>query len=122
MSEEEIRKARRIAGYVLLGAALLVWLTAIMTSPHGESSASHNIDHVKAAVALYARNASLGTLVLVLLSALALFWKRRPTRTAKDVVPLAVMALLAATSFAKLVWIETDVLDVEEIEAAPVRR
>ena len=32
------------------------------------------------------------------------------------------MALLAATSFTKLVWIETDVLDVEEDRKHPTKR
>ena len=110
---------RRVGGYVLLGAAFLVWLTAIMMSPHGQSSASHNIDHVKASVAIFARNASLGTLVLLMLSAAALFWRRRPTRSARDLASIAAIALLAATSFYQLVWIETDVLHIEEVQAAP---
>ena len=112
MTEEEIARTRRITGYVLLGSAALVWMTAIMMSPHGEAP-STGVEHVKASVALFARNASLGILVLVLLAAAALFWKRRPERRAADLVPLALMALLAASSFYQLVWIETEVLDVE---------
>lgn len=112
MTDEEIAGTRRIAGYVLLGSAGLVWLTAIMLSPHGEAAPT-GVEHVKASVALFARNASLGILALILLAAAALFWKRRPQRRAADLVPLALMALLAASSFYQLVWIETEVLDVD---------
>ena len=117
MTAEEVARVRRFAGYGLLGAAVLIWATAIMMSPHGEASGHHGVDHVKASVALFARNAALGTLVLVLLSAAAFFWKRRPTRAAADLIPLALIALLAATSFYQLVWIETDVLEVDEVQA-----
>lgn len=113
MTDEEIFHVRRLTGYMLLGAAGLVWLTATMTSPHGQSASAPGADFVKQTVAVFARNASLGTLLLVMLSAFALFWRRPPRRTAADLVPVAAMALLAATSFYQLVWIETEVLDAE---------
>ena len=120
MTPQDIATVRRYAGFALLGAAVLIWSMAIMMSPHGEAAGSHGIDHVKGSVALFARNASLGTLVLVLLAAAALFWRRKPTRSAGDIVALALMALLAASSFYQLAWIETDVLDVEA-QAAPTQ-
>ena len=116
MTRDEVATLRRAAGYTLLGAAALVWLTTIMMSPHGEAAGNHGVDHVKASVAVFARNASLGTLVLVMLSAAALFWRQKPQRRASDLVPLALMAVLALSSFYQLVWIESDVLDVEEAQ------
>lgn len=112
MTDEEIGQTRRITGYVLLGSAALVWLTAMMMSPHGDASAT-GVVYVKASVAVFARNASLGILLLVMLAALALFWRRKPRRNAADLIPIVLMALLAASSFYQLVWIETEVLDVD---------
>ena len=114
----EIAALRRAAGYALLGAAVLVWGIAIMMSPHGDGAGNNGVDHVKASVAVFARNASLGTLVLVMLAAAALFWRRRPERRAPDLVPLGLMAVLAVSSFYQLAWIETDVLDVDQAQAA----
>ena len=120
MNDGDIRKIRLWLGFAVLCAALLVWAIVIMMSPHSESGTVDGVRHVQASAALFARNAALGTLVLVLVASALLFWRRRPERRALDMIALAVIGLLAATSFYQLLWIETDVLDVDEAQAAPI--
>ena len=120
MTDEDVRRTRRWLAIALLAAAVLIWAMAMMMSPHGESTNGGSVDHVKASVAIFARNAALGVLVLVMFAAALLFWRRRPDRSRFDLIAIAVMILLAGTSFYQLIWIETDVLAVEEVQAAPI--
>ena len=50
-------------GGLLLFAAVIAWGTALMMSPHGDSSAP-GTEHVKTVVVVFIRNSAIGTLVL----------------------------------------------------------
>ena len=120
MTDEDVRKLRLWLGLAMLGAALLVWAIVIMMSPHSGNATVDGMRHVQASAALFARNGALGTLVLVLIASALLFWRRRPGRRPVDLAAIALIALLAATSFYQLLWLESDVLDVDQAQAAPI--
>jgi hypothetical protein len=96
-------------GRFLLFAAVIVWGTGILTSPHGESIAP-GTEHVKTVVVIYLRNVALATIFLSALSAVLLFPARRPRAPKRDWAIGLLIALLVATSLYELVWLKTAVL------------
>jgi hypothetical protein len=96
-------------GGFLLFAAVIVWGTGILTSPHGESIAP-GTEHVKTVVVIYLRNVALATIFLSALSAVLLFPARRPRAPKRDWAIGLLIALLVATSLYELVWLKTAVL------------
>ena len=91
-------------GGLLLFAAVIAWGTALMMSPHGESSAT-GTEHVKTVVVVFLRNSAIGTLVLSAVSAWLLFPARRPRKPARDWALIAILALLVLTSLYQLIWL-----------------
>lgn len=91
-------------GGLLLFAAIIAWATALMMSPHGESSAT-GTEHVKTVVVVFLRNSAIGTLILTALSAWLLFPARRPRWPARDWALIGVIALLVLTSLYQLIWL-----------------
>jgi hypothetical protein len=96
-------------GGFLLFAAVIVWGTGILTSPHGESIAP-GTGHVKTVVVIYLRNVALATIFLSALSAFLLFPARRPRAPKRDWAIGLLIFLLVATSLYELVWLKTSVL------------
>ena len=91
-------------GGLLLFAAVIAWGTALMMSPHGDSSAP-GTEHVKTVVVVFIRNTAIGTLVLSALSAWLLFPARRPKWPARDWALIGLIALLVVTSLYQLIWL-----------------
>ena len=91
-------------GGLLLFAAVIAWGTALMMSPHGDSSAP-GTEHVKTVVVVFIRNSAIGTLVLSALSAWLLFPVRRPKWPARDWALIGLIALLVVTSLYQLIWL-----------------
>ena len=91
-------------GGLLLFAAVIAWGTALMMSPHGDSSAP-GTEHVKTVVVVFIRNSAIGTLVLCALSAWLLFPGRRPRWPARDWALIGLIALLVLTSLYQLIWL-----------------
>jgi len=91
-------------GGLLLFAAVIAWGTALMMSPHGDSSAP-GTEHVKTVVVVFIRNSAIGTLVLCALSGWLLFPARRPSWPARDWAILALIAVMVATSVYQLIWL-----------------
>lgn len=91
-------------GGLLLFAAVVAWGTALMMSPHAESSAA-GTEHVKTVVVVFLRNSAIGTLILSTLSAWLLFPARRPKWPARDWALIAILALLVLTSLYQLIWL-----------------
>ena len=96
-------------GNLLLFAAVIVWATAFLMNPNGTESAD-GIEHVRRTVALFVRNAAIGTLLLSALAAYMLFPKRRPRMPVRDRAVIIVLAVLTATSLYQLIWAQTDLL------------
>jgi hypothetical protein len=92
-------------GGLLLFAAVIAWGTALMMSPHGESTTG--TDHVKTVVVVFIRNSAIGTLILAALSAWLLFPARRPKWPARDWALIAILALLVLTSLYQLIWLSS---------------
>ena len=91
-------------GGLLLFAAVIAWGTALMMSPHGDSSAP-GTEHVKTVVVVFIRNSAIGTLILSALSAWLLFPVRRPRWPARDWALIGLIALLVVTSLYQLIWL-----------------
>jgi len=91
-------------GSLLLFAAVIAWSTALMMSPHGDSSAP-GTEHVKTVVVVFIRNSAIGTLVLCALSGWLLFPARRPRWPARDWAILALIAVMVGTSVYQLIWL-----------------
>jgi drug/metabolite transporter (DMT)-like permease len=91
-------------GGLLLFAAVIAWGTALMMSPHGDSSAP-GTEHVKTVVVVFIRNSAIGTLALCALSGWLLFPARRPRWPERDWAILAVIAVMVATSVYQLIWL-----------------
>ena len=91
-------------GGLLLFAAIIAWATALMMSPHGDSSAP-GTEHVKTVVVVFLRNSAIGTLILTALSVWLLFPARRPRWPARDWALIGVIALLVLTSLYQLIWL-----------------
>jgi hypothetical protein len=96
-------------GGFLLFAAVIVWGTGILTSPHGESIAP-GTEHVKTVVVIYLRNVALATIFLAAISAFLLFPARRPRAPKRDWAIGILIVVLIATSLYELVWLKTAVL------------
>lgn len=93
-------------GALLLFAAVIAWGTALMMSPHGNSSGS-GPEHVRTVVAIFVRNTAIGTLILAALSGWMLFPQRRPRAPRRDWAIAAVLAVLVLTSLYQLFWIRS---------------
>jgi len=91
-------------GGLLLFAAVVAWATALMMSPHGESTAA-GTEHVKSVVVTFIRNSAIGTLALSALSAWLLFPARRPRWPARDWALIGLIGLMVATSLWQLIWL-----------------
>jgi hypothetical protein len=91
-------------GGLLLFAAVIAWFTALMMSPHGETSAA-GTEHVRTTIVLFLRNSAIGTLLLCALSAWLLFPSRRPKWPARDWAIIGLIALMVATSLYQLIWL-----------------
>jgi hypothetical protein len=96
-------------GGFLLFAAVIVWGTGFLTSPHGESIAP-GTEHVKTVVVIYLRNAALATIFLAAVSAFLLFPARRPRAPRRDWAIGLLIGLLIATSLYELVWLKAAVV------------
>ena len=96
-------------GGFLLFAAVIVWGTGILTSPHGESVAP-GTEHVRTVVVIYLRNAALATIFLAAVSAWPLFPARRPRAPKRDWAIGILIGVLIATSLYQLYWLRTVVL------------
>jgi len=97
-------------GGFLLFAAVIVWGTGFLTSPHGESTAE-NVEHVRNAVVIYLRNIALATIMLSALAAFLLYPARRPAMPRRDWAIGILIAVLVATSLYQLIWLQTSVLN-----------
>jgi len=104
-----IARGRMFVGGFLLFAAVIVWGTGILTSPHGESIAP-GTEHVKTVVVIYLRNVALATIFLAAVSAFLLFPARRPNSPRRDLAIGILIGLLIATSLYELVWLKTAVV------------
>jgi drug/metabolite transporter (DMT)-like permease len=93
-------------GGLLLFAAVIAWATALMMSPHGDSSAP-GTEHVRTTVVVYLRNSAIGTLLLSALSGWLLFPARRPRWPARDWALIGLIALLVLTSLYQLLWLRS---------------
>ena len=96
-------------GGFLLFAAVIVWGTGVLTSPHGDSIAP-GTEHVKTVVVIYLRNVALATIFLAAVSAFLLFPARRPRAPRRDWAIGLLVGLLIATSLYQLVWLKTAVV------------
>jgi hypothetical protein len=96
-------------GGFLLAAAVIVWGTGILTSPHGDSVAE-GTEHVKTVVVIYLRNVALASIFLAAVSAWLLFPARRPRSPKRDWAIGILIATLIATSLYQLWWLRTSVL------------
>ena len=106
MRNRGIGRARMFLGGLLLFAAVIAWGTALMMSPHGNSTAP-GPDHVRTIVVVYLRNSAIGTLVLCALSGWLLFPARRPKWPARDWALIGLLGLLALTSLYQLIWLRS---------------
>jgi len=99
-----IGRGRLFLGGLLLFAAVIAWFTALMMSPHGDSSAA-GTEHVRTTVVVFVRNSAIGTLILAALSGWLLFPARRPKWPARDWALIVILGLLVLTSLYQLIWL-----------------
>jgi hypothetical protein len=104
-----IVRARFFLGAVVFIAAIIVWATALLMSPHTEPTAT-GVEHVRTTVAQFLRGSAIATLILSALAGWLLFPLRRPKKPVRDRVIAGVLALLAITSLYELIWVQTSVL------------
>ena len=104
MRNRGIGRARMFMGGLLLFAAVIAWGTALMMSPHGDSSAP-GTEHVRTVVVVFLRNSAIGTLLLCALSAWLLFPARRPKWPARDWAIIGIIGVMVATSLYQLIWL-----------------
>ena len=109
MRNRGIGRARMFVGGFLLFAALIVWSTGILTSPHGQSVAE-DTEHVRMTVVVYLRNVAFATIGLTALAAVLLFPARRPKMPRRDWALGLLIALLIGSSLYQLLWLRTSVL------------
>ncbi|HUG44950.1 MAG TPA: hypothetical protein VMK31_00350 [Sphingomicrobium sp.] len=108
MRNRGIGRARMFVGGFLLAAAVIVWGTGLLTSPHGQAMAE-GPEYVRDAVVIYLRNAAVGTIALSGLAAILLFPARRPRSPARDwAIGILIIALIA-TSLYQLYWLWSSV-------------
>ncbi len=93
-------------GGLILFAAIIAWGTALMMSPHGESSAP-GTEHVRTTVVTFVRNSAIGTLLLCALSGWLLFPARRPRAPRRDWAIIAIIGVMVLTSLYQLVWLRS---------------
>jgi hypothetical protein len=91
-------------GGFLLFAAVIVWSTSVLTSPHGQTIVT-GIEHVRTIVAIYLRNAALATVFLAAVSAWLLFPARRPKAPRRDWAIGILIIVLMASSLYELFWL-----------------
>jgi hypothetical protein len=101
-----IARARIYFGALLLAAAVVVWATAMLMSPHGGATAESS-DQIRVTVATFIRNAALGTLLLTGLATYFLFPRRRPAWPRIYLGLIATIAVLTLTSLYQLLWLQT---------------
>ena len=94
-----------VGGLVLL-TAIITWGIANWLNPYGESTAA-DTEYVRSTVALVMRNGAIATLGMCALAAYLLFPARRPRWPARDWAIIGVLAVLAASSLYRLVWLQT---------------
>ncbi len=109
MSNRGIGRARMFVGGFLLFAAVIVWGTGILTSPHGETVAQ-GTEHVRSVVVTYLRNSALATVFLAAVSAFLLFPARRPRAPRRDWAVGLLIGVLIATSLYQLIWLQAAVV------------
>ena len=109
MKNRGIGRGQIFVGEVLLLAAVILWGTALLMSPHGSNDAVGK-DYVRRTVALFVNHSAIATLVLAALSCWLLFPVRRPRKPARDWSLIAVIAVLAASSVYQIIWLQTAVL------------
>jgi len=109
VSNRGIARGRMFVGGFLLFAAVIVWGTGILTSPHGESVA-RGTEHVKTVVVVYLRNVAVATIFLAAVSTWLLFPARRPRAPKRDWAIGILIFVLIATSLYQLVWLKAAVL------------
>jgi hypothetical protein len=91
-------------GGFLLFAAIIVWGTGFLTSPHGESIAK-GTEHVKTVVVIYLRNVALATIFLSAISAWLLFPPHRLKMPKRDwAIGIAIVVLIASSLY-QLYWL-----------------
>jgi drug/metabolite transporter (DMT)-like permease len=105
-----IGRARIFVGEFLLCAAVILWATALLMSPH-TSNDMLGTEHVRITVAHFLQSSAIGTLVLGAIAGWLLFPERRPRKPARDWSLLAVIGVLAVSSLYQLIWLKTAVLD-----------
>lgn len=91
-------------GGFLLFAAILVWGTGFLTSPHGDTIAK-GTEHVKTVVVVYLRNEALATIFLAAISAWLLFPGRRPRAPRRDWAIGIGVTVLIVSSLYQLFWL-----------------
>lgn len=96
-------------GGFLLAAAVIVWGTGVLLSPHGDNGAGDS-ENVRAAVVIFLRNSAYATLLLAAVSAVLLFPSRRPPMPRRDWAIAILIALLIASSLYQLLWLRTSVV------------
>ncbi|MGN6155848.1 MAG: hypothetical protein ACTHN4_08945 [Sphingomicrobium sp.] len=106
MRNRGIARGRMFVGGFLLFAAVIVWATGILTSPHGESVAP-GTDHIRSVVVIYLRNVALATIFLSAVSAWLLFPARRPRAPKRDWAVGILIVILIASSLYELFWLRT---------------
>lgn len=109
MRNRGIFRGRLFFGSLMLFAAVIAWFTAILLSPHGQSTAQ-GTEHVRTVVTTFITKSAIGTLLLSALSAYLLFPKRRPPNQRRDWAIGALIGLLVLTSLYQLLWVQFAVL------------
>lgn len=110
VKDRGIGRARIFVGEFLLLAAIIVWGTALLMSPHGSNDAVGN-DYVRTTVASFLNHSAIATLVLAGIAGWLLFPARRPRKPLRDWSLIAVISALTATSIYQIIWLQTAVLD-----------
>lgn len=106
MSNRGIGRGRMFVGGFLLFAAVIVWGTGFLTTPHGDTVAQ-GTEHVRSVVVIYLRNVALATIFLTAVSAWLLFPLRRPRAPKRDWAIGILIVLLIASSFYQLFWLRS---------------
>ena len=99
-----IGRARMFMGGLILLAAVFAWITALMLSPHGPTTAP-GTEHLRTTVVVFLRNSAIGNLILCALAGWLLFPARRPRAPRRDWAIIAVIAVIVLTSLYQLVWL-----------------
>ena len=102
-------RARMFVGGFLLAAAVIVWGTGVLTTPHG-SSIADGTEHVRTTVVIYLRNVAVATVAMSALAAILLFPLRRPRMPRRDWALGLLIALLIASSLYQLAWLQFSVV------------